>query len=920
MNITSAFVNFLVAHRDLVTTERPLRLRVDHPSMMMEDVLLPQRVDGHETFCGGFEYRVQCVALDANLPLKEFIALPAAIDIVTDRGKLRSVCGVVTEAWAGDSDGGLASYQLVIRDVLAVLEKRINTRVFRNLSEPEIVQGMLREWLRKNPVLGTVINVETDNIFDNMQYPKREFTMQHNESDAAFIRRLLKRRGIAWFFRPDATQKNPAHRMCLLNRYESVLQNAAGTVRYHRDASTEERDSITAWNAVRTLQPSSVARHSWDYRTPLASDLMRMRTEREARQGPKEHRLGAVLDDYQVLAPHAGDSPADFRAVGSLAMKRHDFETKCFTGEGSVRDFRVGEYFALAGHPEIDRHQDIDREFVITELHIAVQNNLPRDLCDRVARLFARSGWPKDDLDTRPVKMRFTAVRRGIALVPAYDPRMDLPPVHMQSAIVVGPENEEVHCDAAGRVKIRFPATREEDHASGGGASSRDHDSAWVRVVTSWAGNGPGHDQCGSLSLPRVGSEVLVSFLGGDTDKPVIVGQMYNHHATPPALSKAGALPGNRYLSGIRSREVKGSRRGNQLRFDDTKGQISAQLASDHGDSQLNLGFLTQPRQNGWSEPRGEGVELRTQEQIALRAAKGLLLTAWRAINGDDKQLARTELLNLLKDCQELTATLGNAACRQKGLAVDTRPLEELDKAVRQWEGGTNTQPKQQGGDPVIAVSSPGGISLATSKAASTYAGTNADIAAQLNVQFSAGQRFIANSGKGVSLYAHSGGITAISQQGNVLLQSQHGKADINAAKDLTLTSSEGKLSCMAKEILLVAEDGSFIKIGRGITLGTNGKITHHGTDFPFDDPKTASAALPKFGNDATRMRVAVKYELGTSRETPAGNRNVKIERDDGQVVETKADEQGLTENFTGDVMHQVSITELGLADEGGES
>jgi type VI secretion system secreted protein VgrG len=256
----------------------------------------------------------------------------------------------------------------------------------------------------------------------------------------------------------------------------------------------------------------------------------------------------------------------------------------------------------------------MEREFVITELQLAMQNNLPRDLAEREAKLFARSGWANDDLGKRPVKMRFTAVRRGVPIVPAYDPRVHLPPVHMQSALVVGPAKEEVHCDAMGRVKIRFPAAREQDHAhaSGAGATGTDCDSAWVRVASSWAGNGPGYDQCGAVLLPRVGSEVLVAFMGGDPDRPVIVGQMYNQQATPPELGGGGGLPGNRYLSGIRSREVTGGLQGNQLRFDDTKGQISAQLSSDHGESQLNLGFLTQAKKDGYAEKRGEGAELRS--------------------------------------------------------------------------------------------------------------------------------------------------------------------------------------------------------------------------------------------------------------------------------------------------------------------
>ncbi|WEF32284.1 contractile injection system protein, VgrG/Pvc8 family [Pseudoduganella chitinolytica] len=147
----NALSDFLQLPRNLITANRPLHLRIDHPRMRMDDVLLPQRIEGVESICGGFEYRLLCVALDAYLPLKEFIALPAAIDFVTDTGDLRTVAGIVTEVASGDSDGGLASYRLVIRDALAAMEKRINTRIFRNKNEVEIVQLLVSEWQHMSP-------------------------------------------------------------------------------------------------------------------------------------------------------------------------------------------------------------------------------------------------------------------------------------------------------------------------------------------------------------------------------------------------------------------------------------------------------------------------------------------------------------------------------------------------------------------------------------------------------------------------------------------------------------------------------------------------------------------------------------------------------------------------------------------------
>ena len=211
------FFSFKSMLKELTTFNRPIRLKLDLPGGINDDMLLPQRVAGTETLCGGIDYRILCVSSNAQLPLKQMIAVPAALQFVTDRGDLRSVCGIVTEASSGDSDGGLASYQLVLRDALAILEKRINTRVFRQMDEVEIVQQILNEWRHKSSTLGVCFKHEVDEAFHMRQYPKREFTMQHNESDAAFIRRLLKRRGIGWYVRVESGGEGPVHTLVLFN-------------------------------------------------------------------------------------------------------------------------------------------------------------------------------------------------------------------------------------------------------------------------------------------------------------------------------------------------------------------------------------------------------------------------------------------------------------------------------------------------------------------------------------------------------------------------------------------------------------------------------------------------------------------------------------------------------------------------------
>ncbi|MDL2356844.1 MAG: contractile injection system protein, VgrG/Pvc8 family, partial [Pseudomonadota bacterium] len=124
----------------LTAKNRPLRMNLNFPDGVASDVLLPQRVTGVEAICDGIEMRIYCLSLNARLPLKTLIGLPVEMQIVTDQGTLRSICGIVAEASQGESDGGLATYQLVMRDALAILDLGVNTRVFLNQSELDVVK------------------------------------------------------------------------------------------------------------------------------------------------------------------------------------------------------------------------------------------------------------------------------------------------------------------------------------------------------------------------------------------------------------------------------------------------------------------------------------------------------------------------------------------------------------------------------------------------------------------------------------------------------------------------------------------------------------------------------------------------------------------------------------------------------------
>ncbi len=458
----------------LLTRHRPLRLRFDAPGIEGEDVLLPAKVIGTEAICGGFEVQLLCVAESASLALKTFIGAPCQLQIATDEGNLRRICGIVATAASGH-DGGLSAYKLVLRDALAIMEQRVNTRVFRNKSELDIIEIVIREWQRNNQLLGSSLDLHIDAGLRLREPPRREFTMQHNESDAAFIRRLMQRRGIGWFFKPglvprgrhsDRGPERIGHTLVLFRDSSHLERNPAGTVRFHRDAATEQRDAITGWSGVRTLCPGSVTLHSWDYRQPAATTLATTVAMSQVKQGLSGNRIAAALDDYHAAPPHLGDTATDLAAIGDVRMAYHEYAAKCFHAEGGVRALAVGEWFALENHPEIDSHPAGEREFVVTSQRIVTENNLPVDVGMRVERLFERSGWSSDEFagfaadpkQTTRYRTSFTCVRRSVRIVP---PPPTLPRPQLQTAIVVGPQGEAVWCDHLGRVKVRFPAARQ---------------------------------------------------------------------------------------------------------------------------------------------------------------------------------------------------------------------------------------------------------------------------------------------------------------------------------------------------------------------------------------------------------------------------------------------------------------------------
>ena len=512
---------------------------------------------------------------------------------------------------------------------------------------------------------------------------------------------------------------------------------------------------------------------------------------------------------------------------------------------------------------------------------------------------------PENEQSGTRIKSSITAIRRGISIVPAYDVRSDVPNIPMQSAIVVGPDGEEVHCDELGRVKIRFRAMREKDHehAEGTGASEKDCDSAWVRVAGGWAGNGPGSmNQFGSLQLPRVGSEVLVAFIAGDPDKPMIVGQAYNQTAQPPALSQGGGLPGNRYLSGLKSREVQGSK-ANQLRFDDTSGEISAQLASGHSSAQLNLGFITHDRFDGAGTKRGEGVELTTKLAAAVRGESGVLISAGSFSSPDREVLDREPCLSAANLADQVHRHLAEVASKASEDLDEGESLSDLLSHLENWS--------ECGGEPLLALSARSGLIEGSTGPIVLASQTDIHANSGKNTSIGAGGNLIARAAKGVSVLACKLGMKLIAAGGDIKIQSQNGNIEISTSKQIKLIANE-KIELHSPSIKFVAR-GAQIDCGGGkITQQSSGQHTIKSSKFDhLSGGDSSPEALKAQSSDVEHDQQVLVSSLQS--DEPICNRKYRITVEDGQVIEGVTDENGLTERFTtrtAFAKYEIQITE----------
>ncbi|CDG83226.1 type VI secretion system Vgr family protein [Janthinobacterium agaricidamnosum] len=746
--------------------KRILRLSFPHndgPSAL----LLANRLEADESLSRDFEFTVEVLSDNAEIALKDVQGKMVTIELVRGDGRLRYFNGYVFAFRLDKTDGALVFYTMTLKPWLAYLTLRKNNYLFHGRTLFQQAEKIFADY-------GT--HADWDSRVGGPD-PAMTMACQFDEDDHNYLHRRWEAAG--WFYWYE--HRADGHQLIISDDsvHAAPVDGAAPGIAYQRHAGSKSEDGIGDWAATRGIVAGQAALSSFNFKQPVPGHV----------HVPTLNRQGEVLDieSYEYAGAYGYGTLKGGEALARLRMEEIETRGKQFDAGGNNRFVMPGRWFALTGHFSFGS-DDGKNEFLVVSVRHRASNN-----------------YLQNALEPSDYSNRLTCVRKSVAWRPgrgfnSIDSKIHGP----QTAIVTGPADQEIHTDEYGRVRVRFHWDRNEGHG--------DQGSAWVRVASSWAGG-----NFGAVSLPRVGQEVLVQWLDSNPDRPIITGRVFNSDNMAP-----WELPTQQALSGIRSSELRGGGhnggRNNHLLMDDTAGQIQAVLSSDHYRSQLSLGYLTRVRGTaGRDDHRGEGYELRTDGWGALRAAKGILLTAW----GQAVQDSGTTQQDNTEGADTLRAVLDSAENRSKAAAMASEQRGDKKHGHR----GLDTQkPLNDAGwslaQPIVFITAPDGVATSTPKSIVQAAGQDLGSYAAGNLDMTAGEVMSFSAAKGLQQHVERGGMSTALSHGDYFLHVQDGKTEVVSKKGIMLEAKSG-------DIVLKTRGGSIVLTESGEILIKGAKEAH---------------------------------------------------------------------------------------------
>lgn len=495
-----------------------------------DNTLALSRMTGHEQLSELFEYTLECVSENAALDLYEVLGQPISVEFDTDGDGVRHLHGLVCEAGHIGSRGDYALYKLTMTAWPWLMTRTTDCRIFADQNVPAIIEAVLSD-------------IGFDD-FDNRlmgQYEPRNFCVQYRESDFAFISRLMEHEGIYYFF--EHFDNRHVLVICDDSSAHAAAPNYSDIPHFPESTdSSRITDHLVDWQFRRRIRSGKYVTKDFAFDEPKR-DLLVQTSGAAAGNYPAQE-----IYDYPGGFPYtaSGEMTRSYGVrLAEARMEALSADHEVASANGNVRGLGAGNVFSLSRCERDDQN----REYLVLYASLVIQMD----------SYFSGDGGGAVEL---------TSSFRCMPSSVPFRPRRKTPKPEIrgpQTAIVVGAAGEEIWTDQHGRVKLQFHWDRY--------GQSNETSSCWVRVSQAWAG-----EKWGSIHVPRMGQEVIVEYIDGDPDRPIVTGRVYNGDRPVPY-----DLPENATQSGIKSRSSTGGKPANfnEIRMEDKKGSEELYLHAE---------------------------------------------------------------------------------------------------------------------------------------------------------------------------------------------------------------------------------------------------------------------------------------------------------------------------------------------------
>ncbi|WP_261888103.1 type VI secretion system Vgr family protein [Vibrio rhizosphaerae] len=457
----------------------------------------------------GFRYHIELASRDSGIRAEQLVDTAAVLEVIRNGEVVQQVHGIVRSFSRGDTGHHHTYYSLTLVPALERLSLRHNSRIFQQKTVPEILAMLLSE-----------MNI-TDYAFSvKRECAPREFCVQYRETDLAFFHRLAAEEGLMYTFSHEAEK----HTLIVTDNSAGFTQ-LGGTVPYNvLSGGVADTPYVSAMRETKQSEVTEVTQRDYSFKKPSYS----------FKQSALGSDMAYQLPDYQHYdAPGRYKDDASGKAFSQIKLEHLRRTSHTAAGKSNEAKLQAGVVFTLADHLD----SAMNRPWLI--VGIDHQGSQPQALEES-------GGSGATTYSNQFVVIPNETLWR---MQPQPKPQVDGPMV----ATVVGPKGEEIYCDEHGRVKVSFPWDRS--------SNEDEHSSCWVRVAQGWAGA-----QYGMMAIPRIGHEVIVTFLNGDPDQPMVTGRTYHATNTPPY-----PLPDHKTKTVIRTQTHQGTG-FNELSFEDQSG------------------------------------------------------------------------------------------------------------------------------------------------------------------------------------------------------------------------------------------------------------------------------------------------------------------------------------------------------------